>query len=66
MGVSHNLCKKRKVHLKLKPKDNDIVAEPMKLIAKFPARGIFSASGILDNKSLLKRNDVFNFRATLK
>ena len=32
--------------------------------AQFPVSGIFRAGGILDNKKLLSRNYLFNFRAT--
>ena len=31
---------------------------------QFPVSGIFRAGGILDNKMLLNRNNLFNFRAT--
>ena len=31
---------------------------------QFPVSGIFLAGGILDNKRLLNRNDLFNFTVT--
>ena len=39
-----------------------LIDEPTK--GQFPVGGIFRAGGILDNKKLLSRNYLFNFKAT--